>query len=137
MLSRLFSRLLGRRPMDTPKFSLPTADTATTTASGLSYEVVSEGEGASPSATDKVTVHYAGWLTDGTHFDSSYGRGEPATFPLNGVIAGWTEGVQLMKPGAIYRFLIPPKMAYGASGAPPVIGPNATLVFQVELLKVG
>ena len=123
--------------MDIPNFSLPTADTATTTASGLAYEVVSEGEGPSPSATDLVTVHYAGWLTDGTPFDSSYSRGQPATFPLNGVIAGWTEGVQLMKPGATYRFLIPPEMAYGASGAPPVIGPGATLVFQVELIKVG
>ena len=123
--------------MDLPNFSLPTADTATTTASGLAYEVVSEGDGASPSATDLVTVHYAGWLTDGTPFDSSYSRGQPATFPLNGVIAGWTEGVQLMKPGATYRFLIPPGLAYGASGAPPVIGPGATLVFQVELIKVG
>lgn len=123
--------------MDIPNFSLPTADTATTTASGLAYEVVSEGEGESPSATDLVTVHYAGWLTDGTPFDSSYSRGQPATFPLNGVISGWTEGVQLMKPGSTYRFLIPPEMAYGASGAPPVIGPGATLVFQVELIKVG
>ena len=123
--------------MDIPNFSLPTADTATTTPSGLAYEVITEGEGQTPSATDKVTVHYAGWLTDGTPFDSSYSRGEPATFPLNGVISGWTEGVQLMKPGAVYRFLIPPEMAYGASGAPPVIGPGATLVFQVELIKVG
>lgn len=137
MFPRILSRLLGRRPMDIPAFSLPTADTATTTASGLAYEVVSEGEGQAPTASDKVTVHYAGWLTDGTLFDASYSRGEPATFPLNGVIAGWTEGVQLMNPGATYRFLIPPEMAYGAGGAPPVIGPGATLVFQVELLKVG
>jgi FKBP-type peptidyl-prolyl cis-trans isomerase len=122
--------------MDLPAFSLPSSDSATTTASGLAYEVVSDGAGDTPSATDKVTVHYAGWLTDGTLFDASYSRGQPITFPLNGVIAGWTEGLQLMKTGAVYRFLIPPELAYGASGTPPTIGPNATLVFQVELLSV-
>ena len=123
--------------MDIPAFSLPSADSATTTESGLAYEVVSDGAGDSPSATDKVTVHYAGWLTDGTLFDASYSRDESITFPLNGVIAGWTEGLQLMKTGAVYRFLIPPDLAYGAGGAPPVIGPNAPLVFHVELLSVG
>ena len=136
MFRKLLSLFIGSRPMDVPAFSLPSDDAVTTTPSGLKYEVVSEGTGAAPAATDKVTVHYAGWLTDGTHFDSSYGRGQPATFPLNGVIAGWTEGVQLMKPGAVYRFVIPPELAYGTQGAPPVIGPGATLVFQVELLGV-
>jgi FKBP-type peptidyl-prolyl cis-trans isomerase FkpA len=123
--------------MNVPDFALPAEDACTQTSSGLKYEVVSDGDGSNPGPSDKVTVHYAGWLTDGTPFDSSYSRGQPATFPLNQVIPGWTEGVQLMKTGAVYRFVIPPEMAYGRSGAPPVIGPDATLVFQVELLKVG
>lgn len=137
MFAKLLARLTGRRPMNVPAFVLPTEEAVTTTASGLQYEVVSEGQGKQPTAKDKVTVHYAGWLPNGTLFDASYSRGAPATFPLGGVIGGWTEGVQLMKTGAVYRFVIPPKLAYGASGAPPVIGPNATLVFQVELLSIG
>ncbi len=112
------------------------ASTVVTTASGLKYEVLNEGSGASPSASDKVTVHYRGTLTDGTEFDSSYKRGEPATFPLNRVIKGWTEGLQLMKEGAKYRFTIPPQLGYGERGAGAMIPPNATLVFDVELLKV-
>lgn len=123
--------------MNVPPFALPSDAELTTTASGLKYCMVEDGDGAAPKSSDKVTVHYAGWLTDGTPFDSSYGRGSPATFPLNGVIPGWTEGVQLMKPGAIYKFVIPPELAYGAHGAPPVIGPGATLLFQVQLLSVG
>jgi FKBP-type peptidyl-prolyl cis-trans isomerase len=107
-----------------------------TTASGLQYEVLTAGTGASPSATDNVTVHYKGTTIDGAEFDSSYSRGEPATFPLNRVIAGWTEGVQLMKEGAKYRFYIPSELAYGAQGAGRAIGPNATLIFDVELIKV-
>lgn len=122
--------------MSVPSFSMPADDALTTTASGLKYEMVSDGEGGNPSASDKVTVHYAGWNLDGALFDSSYGRGQPATFPLGGVIAGWTEGVQLMKPGAVFRFVIPSDLAYGPHGAPPAIAPNATLLFQVELLSV-
>ena len=108
----------------------------TTTASGLKYEVMKEGSGAKPSATDNVTVNYKGTLTDGTVFDSSYDRGQPATFPLNRVIKGWTEGVQLMTVGSKYRFTIPPELGYGAAGAGGKIPPNATLVFEVELLKI-
>jgi FKBP-type peptidyl-prolyl cis-trans isomerase FkpA len=107
-----------------------------TTASGLQYEVLTPGSGAkSPLASDNVTVHYKGTTIDGKEFDSSYKRGEPATFPLNGVIPGWTEGVQLMKEGAKYRFYIPSELAYGAQGAGP-IEPNATLIFDVELIKI-
>ncbi len=107
-----------------------------TLPSGLQYLVLKEGTGKQPSATDLVTVHYSGTLINGTEFDSSYRRGQPATFPLNQVIKGWTEGVQLMKEGAKYRFFIPPQLAYGARGAGGVIGPNATLIFDVELLSV-
>ena len=107
-----------------------------TTASGLQYEVLTKGTGASPSASDSVTVHYRGTTIDGTEFDSSYSRGAPATFPLNRVIAGWTEGVQLMKEGAKYRFYIPSDLAYGSRGAGQAIGPNSTLIFDIELIKV-
>jgi len=107
-----------------------------TTKSGLMYEVLTEGKGPKPAATDKVTVNYKGTLIDGTEFDSSYKRGTPATFPLNGVIKGWTEGVQLMNVGSKFKFVIPPELAYGANGAGKVIGANATLVFEVELLSI-
>jgi FKBP-type peptidyl-prolyl cis-trans isomerase FkpA len=107
-----------------------------TTASGLQYEVLTEGTGPSPSATDQVSVHYAGTLLDGTEFDSSYKRGQPATFPLNRVIPGWTEGVQLMNVGAKYKFTIPGDLAYGAAGIPGTIPPNSTLIFEVELLEI-
>lgn len=106
------------------------------TKSGLQYEVLSEGTGALPRATDTVRCHYEGRLVDGSVFDSSYRRGEPAEFPLNGVIAGWTEGLQLMKEGAKYRFYIPQELGYGARGAGSSIPPYAALIFDVELIKV-
>ena len=107
-----------------------------TLPSGLQYKVLKEGNGKSPKATDKVVCHYEGMLVDGTMFDSSIQRGEPATFPLNGVIAGWTEGLQLMKEGAKYRFFIPYQLGYGERGAGASIPPFATLVFDVELIEV-
>ncbi len=109
----------------------------TVTASGLQYEVLEQGDGPKPSATDTVRVHYAGTLTDGTEFDSSYKRGEPISFPLNRVISGWTEGLQLMGVGSTFLFTIPGDLAYGPAGMPPAgIGPNATLIFKVELLGI-
>ncbi|HWN41809.1 MAG TPA: FKBP-type peptidyl-prolyl cis-trans isomerase, partial [Thermoanaerobaculia bacterium] len=107
-----------------------------TTASGLQYEVLAEGSGESPKPTDKVTVHYRGTLPDGKVFDSSYDRNEPATFPVNGVIPGWIEALQLMKPGAKYRLVIPPALAYAERGAGNDIGPNQVLIFDVELISV-
>ncbi|WP_421799870.1 FKBP-type peptidyl-prolyl cis-trans isomerase [Haliscomenobacter sp.] len=107
-----------------------------TTASGLQYEVMKAGTGAKPAATDQVTVHYEGTLLDGTVFDSSVKRGQPATFPLNRVIPGWTEGVQLMQVGSKYKFFIPSQLAYGDQGAGEDIPPHSTLIFEVELLKI-
>lgn len=107
-----------------------------TTASGLQYKVIAAGEGEAPKATDVVTVHYTGTLIDGTEFDSSYKRNQPATFPVNGVIAGWTEALQLMKPGAKFKLFIPANLAYGEDGAGDVIAPHATLIFDVELVSV-
>lgn len=106
------------------------------TASGLQYIVEKEGTGVKPTAQDEVTVHYTGKLLDGTVFDSSINRGEPATFPLNRVIPGWTEGVQLMNEGAKYTFFIPSDLAYGPQGIPNAIPPHSTLIFEVELIKV-
>ena len=107
-----------------------------TTDSGLQIEVITEGEGDSPKAEDTVTVHYTGTLIDGTEFDSSHKRGQPATFPLNGVIKGWTEGLQQMKVGGKYRLVIPPELAYGPNGAGGQIGPNSTLVFEIDLIGI-
>jgi FKBP-type peptidyl-prolyl cis-trans isomerase len=108
-----------------------------TTASGLKYQVMKHGTGSvSPKATDTVNVHYHGTLLDGTVFDSSVERGQPISFPLNGVIPGWTEGLQLMKVGDKFRFEIPPNLAYGANSPSPKIPPNSTLVFEVELLGI-
>ncbi|NOQ37048.1 MAG: FKBP-type peptidyl-prolyl cis-trans isomerase [Methylococcaceae bacterium] len=111
-------------------------DKIITTASGLQYQILIEGSGATPTASDEVTVHYQGTTIDGNEFDSSYKRGQPATFPLNRVIGGWTEGVQLMKEGAKYRFFIPSELAYGERGAGRDIPANAALIFEVELIKV-
>jgi FKBP-type peptidyl-prolyl cis-trans isomerase FklB len=107
-----------------------------TTASGLEYKVEKEGTGPQPKATDMVTVNYRGTLIDGTEFDSSYKRGQPATFPVQGVIKGWSEALQLMKKGAKYQLFIPSNLAYGERAMGPEIGPNATLIFDVELLDI-
>jgi FKBP-type peptidyl-prolyl cis-trans isomerase len=113
-----------------------------TTASGLQYEVINEGQGESPAASDTVEVHYEGTFIDGTIFDSSFQRGEPISFPLDGVIPGWTEGVQLMKPGAKYKFYIKPELAYGVQGkrnpmtGEMVMEPNKFLIFDIELISV-
>lgn len=111
--------------------------TPVTTASGLVYESVKDGTGASPRASDVVTVHYRGTLLDGSEFDSSYKRGQPAAFPLSRVIPCWTEGLQRMKVGGTARLTCPPEIAYGTRGAGGVVPPNATLRFEVELLKIG
>jgi FKBP-type peptidyl-prolyl cis-trans isomerase len=107
-----------------------------TTADGLQYKVVRLGTGPKPTDSDVVSVNYSGKLLDGTEFDSSYKRGEPASFPVNGVIPGWTEALKLMPVGSEYELVIPAELAYGAAGAPPSIGPNQVLVFKVELLKI-
>jgi FKBP-type peptidyl-prolyl cis-trans isomerase FklB len=107
-----------------------------TLPSGLQYKILEEGAGKTPKSTDTVTVHYRGTLIDGREFDSSYHRGEPATFPVDGVIPGWTEALQLMKEGAKWQLFIPASLAYGEQGVGPAIGPNATLIFDVELIKI-
>jgi FKBP-type peptidyl-prolyl cis-trans isomerase FkpA len=107
-----------------------------TTESGLQYEILTEGSGATPKATDKVTVHYKGTLIDGTEFDSSYSRGQPVTFPLGNVIPGWTEGLQLVKTGGKAKLYIPSNLAYGERGAGAKIGPNEALIFEVELIAI-
>lgn len=107
-----------------------------TTESGLQYEVLEPGDGAMPTATDRVTVHYVGTLIDGTQFDSSYDRGQPATFAVRGVISGWTEALQLMPVGSKYKLYVPGNLGYGEPGRGATIGPNATLIFEVELLEI-
>jgi FKBP-type peptidyl-prolyl cis-trans isomerase FklB len=111
-------------------------DGVKTTASGLQYKVMKDGAGAQPKETDTVTVNYRGTLINGTEFDSSYKRGQPATFPVNGVIKGWTEALQLMKLGSKYQLFIPADLAYGARAVGPDITPNSALIFEVELLEV-
>lgn len=106
------------------------------TASGLQYKVITAGTGAKPKATSTVEVHYRGTLIDGTEFDSSYRRGQPATFPVNGVIKGWTEALQMMSEGAKWQLFIPSELAYGSRGTGADIGPDSTLIFDVELLKI-
>lgn len=107
-----------------------------TLPSGLQYKVIKKGNGKKPKATDKVTVNYRGSFENGDVFDSSYKRGQPATFPVNGVIKGWTQALQMMREGDEWQLIIPPSLGYGAMGSPPVIPPNSTLYFNVELLKV-
>ena len=107
-----------------------------TTASGLQYTVITKGDGVQPKETDNVTVHYHGTLLDGTVFDSSVERGQPASFPVNGVIPGWVEALQLMNVGSKYKLFIPSNLAYGERGAGGAIGPNATLIFEVELISI-
>ncbi len=107
-----------------------------TTASGILYRIITEGDGQVPTAEDIVTVHYTGTLVDGTVFDSSVERGEPATFPLQGVIPGWTEILQIMPQGSKWEVVIPPDMAYGEQQAGPIIQPGSTLIFEIELLDV-
>lgn len=107
-----------------------------TLPSGLQYKVIAPGTGKTPKATDSVTTHYKGTLIDGTEFDSSYRRGQPATFPVSGVIPGWTEALQLMKEGARWQIFLPPSLAYGERGVGRDIGPNSTLIFEVELISV-
>ncbi len=107
-----------------------------TLTSGLMYKVITEGKGKTPKVTDKVSTHYKGTLINGTEFDSSYKRNQPAEFPVNQVIPGWTEALQLMKEGSKWELYIPSNLAYGERGAPPNIPPNSTLVFEIELLKV-
>lgn len=107
-----------------------------TLADGLQYKVIKNGAGKMPTDTDVVVVDYSGKLVDGTEFDSSYKRGEPATFPVAGVIPGWTEALKLMKAGSTWELYIPASLAYGSQGAPPVIGPNQALIFQVHLIEV-
>lgn len=107
-----------------------------TLSSGLQYKVIKEGTGKTPKAEDTVVTHYRGTLTDGTEFDSSYKRGQPATFPVKGVIPGWTEALQLMKEGSKWELYIPSNLAYGERGAGNVIGPNAALIFEIELISV-
>ena len=107
-----------------------------TTASGLQYEIIKEGEGASPKPNDSVTVHYTGALIDGRVFDSSVERGEPATFGVTQVIPGWVEALQMMKPGAEWRIFVPSELAYGPNGAGGIIGPNMTLIFDIRLIKI-
>jgi len=107
-----------------------------TLPNGLQYKVITEGTGPKPTASDEVTVNYAGTFINGKEFDSSYKRGEPATFPVSGVIAGWTQALQLMPKGSTWMLYVPSSLAYGEQGMPPVIGPNETLIFKVELLDV-
>jgi len=118
-----------------PELNAFLAETLIKTKSGLEYKIVKKGDGASPVASDTVTVHYTGYLTDGTKFDSSVDRGQPASFPLGNVIKGWTEGLQLMKVGSKYRFKIPADLAYGANGQGPIPA-NSTLIFDVELIAI-
>ena len=142
MKTKLFAGLLALSALSTTwaqsgvAAASPKESGDITTTSGLVYHVIVAGTGASPRATDGVTVHYRGTLADGKEFDSSYSRGQPATFPLNGVIRCWTEGLQRMKVGGKARLTCPSQIAYGTRGVDNVIPPNATLTFEVELISI-
>lgn len=123
-------------PSPGPSTDASPSSSQVTTDSGLIYEIVTQGDGPKPGLYDTVTVHYRGTLTDGTEFDSSYSTGRPATFPVNGVIKGWNEALRMMPTGSKWNLIIPPELAYGEQGAGSKIGPNATLNFEVELLKI-
>lgn len=138
-LTALINTTMAQTPLETGKaFLVENAKKPDVkqTPSGLQYKVLNPGAGKSPKATDTVLVNYRGTLLNGTEFDSSYKRNEPIEFPLNGVIPGWTEGVQLIKEGGKIQLFIPPNLAYGSRGAGGAIGPDETLIFEVELLKV-
>ena len=128
---------MGNTSSSVPNLGNLTGVAKVTTASGIVFESVKNGSGPSPKATDTVKVHYRGTFPDGREFDSSYKRGEPTTFPLNRVIPCWTEAVQMMKPGGKARITCPPQLAYGERGAGGVIPPNATLMFDIELISIG
>ena len=138
LMSALTEALMQQKSASSESFLQENAarPEVTTTTSGLQYEVLVEGTGPKPAATDTVVTHYHGTLTDGTVFDSSVERGSPASFPVNRVIAGWTEALQMMGTGSKWRLVIPPELAYGERGAGGAIPPNATLVFEVELLEI-
>ena len=138
VMGALTNALMQQKAASSESFMQENAARAevTTTESGLQYEVLVKGTGPKPSATDTVVTHYHGTLTDGTVFDSSVERGSPATFPVNRVIAGWTEALQMMSTGSKWRLVIPSELAYGERGAGGAIPPNATLVFEVELLEI-
>jgi FKBP-type peptidyl-prolyl cis-trans isomerase len=125
-----------KRKMTSDKTDAQMPEEFSTTSSGLKYRLLRDTGGDQPKATDQVTVHYKGWLDDGTVFDSSYDRGEPITFPLNRVIPGWTEGMQLVGEGGKIELEIPSELGYGSRGAPGAIPPNARLHFEVELIKI-
>lgn len=134
----LFQAMLTERKEAAKKFleENKTKEGVQTTASGLQYKVIKEGKGDKPTVSDTVKVHYQGTLMDGTEFDSSYSRNEPARFQVKQVIPGWIEGLQLMTPGSTFELYVPPELGYGDQGAPPVIPPGALLKFKVELLEV-
>jgi hypothetical protein len=132
----LFADFDRRRPAGAPEFVLPAKERLVTTASGLQYEVVRAGAGAFPSASDRVTMHYCGWLLDGTQFNSTYLGDEPPTLTMDQVEKGFAEALQLMQPGAVFRLVIPPALAHGSAGVGAVIPPDATLVFTVSLVAI-
>ena len=133
--TKLIAAIDERVHPGTPEFALSAKDKLVTTKTGLQYEVLKAGAGATPKAADVVSVHYSGWLTDGTLFDSTYHRGEPSRFPLRSVVKGFAEGLQLMQPGAKYKLTMPPELGYGER-AMGDIPPNSTLVFFVELVGI-